>query len=90
MDVLHFAAHNIGGGNQLTPQRASVAVLKLSIVSASASVALFGGEGPTRGLIAERVEGLVGWRSASQVVILQGGCCLEDKITEPGQMAVTW
>lgn len=52
MDVLHFAAHNIGRGNQSTPQRASVAVLKLSIVSALASVALFWGgrtyQGPHR------------------------------------------
>lgn len=87
MDVLHFAAHNIGRGNQSTPQRASVAVLKLSIVSASTSVALFWGGRTYQGPHSWKGWGVV---AASQAVILQGGCCLEDKVSEPDQMAVTW
>lgn len=39
MDVLHFTAHNICRDNHSSPQRACVAVLKLSIVLAVMSLA---------------------------------------------------
>lgn len=83
MDELHFAAHNICRGKNSTPQRAGVAVLKLSIVSLGHVSCLFGR--PTGGLRAEGLKGSEEMSLILNIACLQGAVwvsVLADRITK--------